>query len=170
MLKGISFLSLDFGRLSAENLDLRNELKQAQLEIRQLHERCGRKIYCTNVPISVDSSIQTDTETCSGSTTPSIPADPLNVCDDLNLLAMQKELQILTEENVSRLNLIIRYLQGSLKQFAKEYQIEMADAFEHLRSQLITAISGHFSKLLRRYQEEVELRRALHNVLIELRG
>jgi hypothetical protein len=39
-----------------------------------------------------------------------------------------------------------------------------------MQSQLIAAIPGHFSKLLRRYQEEVGLRRALHNVLIELRG
>jgi hypothetical protein len=46
----------------------------------------------------------------------------------------------------------------------------MTDTFDSLRSQLIAAIPGHFSKLLRRYQEEVELRRALHNVLIELRG
>jgi kinesin family protein C2/C3 len=46
----------------------------------------------------------------------------------------------------------------------------MSDAFEKLRSQLTAAIPIHFSKLLRRYQEEVELRRALHNVLIELRG
>lgn len=46
----------------------------------------------------------------------------------------------------------------------------MAETFECLRSQLLAAIPGHFSKLSRRYQEEVELRRALHNVLIELRG
>lgn len=49
----------------------------------------------------MDSGIQTDTETCSGSTTPSIPSDPLtSLPDDLSLLAMKRELQVLSEENV----------------------------------------------------------------------
>jgi hypothetical protein len=53
VLKGISFLSLDFGRLSAENLELRNALKGSQLEVRQLHERCGRKIQVCSLSVFV---------------------------------------------------------------------------------------------------------------------
>jgi hypothetical protein len=102
VLKGISFLSLDFGRLSAENLELRSALKQAQLECRQLHERCGRKIQLTNVPICLDNSVQTELDSnSSGATTPSIPSDPLTINEDLQLLAMRRELQMLSEENVS---------------------------------------------------------------------
>lgn len=101
VLRGISFLSLDFGRLSAENLELRTALKQAQLECRQLHERCGRKIQYTNIPITLDGSVQTDLDSGSGATTPSIPSDPLTISEDLHLLAMRRELQLLNEENVS---------------------------------------------------------------------
>ncbi|KAI6183469.1 Kinesin-like protein KIFC3 [Aphelenchoides bicaudatus] len=157
VLKGISYLSLDFGRLSAENLELRQALKQSQLECRQLYEKWG-KIQYKSLPITVDSTVQTELESVSGSTTPSIPSDPLMINEDLNLLAMRKELQMLSQEN------------SSLKEFASEYKREMSETFDGLRSQLMSAIPGHFSKLLKRYQEEVELRRALHNVLIELRG
>ncbi|KAI6238970.1 Kinesin-like protein KIFC3 [Aphelenchoides fujianensis] len=158
VLKGISFLSLDFGRLSDENLELRNSLKRAQLENRILHERCARRTHYSNVPICVDAALQTDAEGSSGATTPSIPADPLVISDDVQWGSLKRELQQLSEEN------------NSLKEFAKDYQAEMGTAFESLRNQLIAAIPGNFDKLLRRYREEVELRRALHNVLIELRG
>ncbi|KAI6192579.1 Kinesin-like protein KIFC3 [Aphelenchoides besseyi] len=160
VLKGISFLSLDFGRLSTENLELRHSLKCAQLENRRLHEKCARQIHYCNIPLTMDSTCQTEAETCSGSTTPSLPSDPfpLVVTDDVQLITLRRELQKLNEEN------------NSLKAFAKDYQLEMSTAFESLRNQLVAAIPDSFNKLLRRYQEEVELRRALHNVLIELRG
>jgi hypothetical protein len=43
--------------------------------------------------------MQTEMEVCSGSTTPSIPADPLT--DDGHLMALRQELQVLGKENVS---------------------------------------------------------------------
>ncbi|CAD5217906.1 unnamed protein product [Bursaphelenchus xylophilus] len=156
VLKGISYLSVDFGRLSAENLDLRSQLRQAHMELRMIREKSVKTMHYSTLPISVDSAIQTDTESWSGATTPSIPADPIS--DDTQLLALRKELQLLGEEN------------SSLTVFAKDFKRELNETFENLRTELAMEIPKHFVKIQKRFQEEVELRRALHNALIELRG
>ncbi|CAD5212763.1 unnamed protein product [Bursaphelenchus okinawaensis] len=156
VLKGISYLSVDFGRLSAENLELRSQLRQAHLELRMIREKNMKTMHYSTLPISVDSAIQTDTESWSGATTPSIPADPIS--DETQLLALRQQLQLINEEN------------SNLTLFAKDLKRELNDTFENLRCSLAMEIPKHFSKIQKRFQEEVELRRALHNALIELRG
>ena len=61
MLKGISHLSVDFGDLSEENLQLKEELKEAQLENRRLQLKLSSTV--TNyaeLPLLMDNETQTE--------------------------------------------------------------------------------------------------------------
>lgn len=57
-----------------------------------------------------------------------------------------------------------------LREFAQLYREGIASTFAELDLRIAEAIPAHFTKLQRRYNEEVELRRALHNILVEMRG
>ncbi|KAH7726405.1 Protein KLP-3 a [Aphelenchoides avenae] len=177
VLKGISYLSLDFGHLSNEILELKDLLRESQMESRRLQIRGTQQNY-SNIPILVDSCCQTEmldvpqTETLgsscssisSGASTPIIPADPPHVHvtaenetlhPAMDMTELRKELSLLIQEK------------AKLKEY---YQQQVNDAFEEVRSYLLSLIPRYISKLTQRYEEEVRLRKALHDTLVEIRG
>ncbi|KAE9546845.1 hypothetical protein FO519_009943, partial [Halicephalobus sp. NKZ332] len=171
MLKGISHLSVDFGDLSDENLQLKNELKEAQLENRRLqfklsstvtnyaelpilmdNETQTEKKYKKKISLEEDSLLQdTEEEEFIDDSASETTASSLNPCE--------------SERRSSSADSSVVEENQRLKKEISDLKLN-----ENLIFEIKQASEIAFAKLLQRYEEEVSLRKALHDALVQLRG
>ncbi|MFH4978981.1 hypothetical protein AB6A40_005690 [Gnathostoma spinigerum] len=188
-LKGISLLSLDFGALSEENLSLKNSLINAQKEIALLKLRPNtiKKVkFSTNSPMRVDTSCQT-TEgfRCpQGTEAKQIKNIAVKengqhhemdilICgpsreEENNNSKKRRDREMLIEfaKNIKEL----RTTERDLKTLVNESTLRASEEISTLESKLQKYIGLYVSNLVQRYKKEVEMRKRLHNKLVELNG
>ena len=173
MLKGISHLSVDFGDLSEENLQLKEELKEAQLENRRLQLKLNSTV--TNyaeLPLLMDNETQTE-ENYRSYKKKKISVEEDSLLQDteeefLDDSASETTASSVNQGESEKLNLVDNSLleeNEKLKTLISELQ-----SHESLVAEMKAASEEAYKKLLQRYEEEVSLRKALHDALVQLRG
>uniref|UniRef100_A0A914Z614 Kinesin-like protein n=1 Tax=Panagrolaimus superbus TaxID=310955 RepID=A0A914Z614_9BILA len=224
MLRGISHLSVDFGTLSDENFELKEELEKSKLENRRLQIRLNSTVTnFSHLPLLMDSCSQTEGDNknddveiyCLGSlekniniyknlkttklygddddeddeteveylndgedteeeerddiseTTASsvIPCDPLSSSPSITTNHQSPHRSKSSISNDSILleeNLMLKQKLQNLQDQMVQYENDFLQFQQNSQSTI--------SLLLQRYEEEVNLRKALHDSLVQLRG
>ncbi|KAK0394711.1 hypothetical protein QR680_000890 [Steinernema hermaphroditum] len=150
ILKGISLLSLDFGSLSEENLLLKEALRRSESRLRAL-EVSQKEV--ANVPIMVDQSVQADID-ASIAENNNVPGK----CDQNGLAALKNTMESLKEAK------------NEMQTFGSVIREQLMDSVDSMRLIVNNHLNGYVSDLLNRYRREMELRKRLHNTLVELNG
>uniref|UniRef100_A0AC35FZX9 Kinesin-like protein n=1 Tax=Panagrolaimus sp. PS1159 TaxID=55785 RepID=A0AC35FZX9_9BILA len=211
MLRGISHLSVDFGTLSDENFELKEELEKAKLENRRLEIRLNSTVTnFSQLPLLMDSCSQTESNSSSeeiyclgglrrknsfdniktkifdgdeteveylndgedteeeerddiSQTTASsvIPCDPLG-SSFVDRSPARSKSSISNDSIILEENAILKQKIQNLQDQISQYENEL---FQLRQSSQLT-----ITNLLQRYEEEVNLRKSLHDSLVQLRG
>uniref|UniRef100_A0A1I7ZQR1 Kinesin-like protein n=1 Tax=Steinernema glaseri TaxID=37863 RepID=A0A1I7ZQR1_9BILA len=150
ILKGISLLSLDFGSLSEENLSLKEALRRAESRLRAMELN---QSIVANVPITIDQSAQAELD-APVSENNNVPGK----YDRNGLVALKTTVDSLKEAK------------NDMKLFGSLIRDELMDSVDSMRQLVNQHLNGYVSDLLNRYRREMELRKRLHNTLVELNG
>uniref|UniRef100_A0A914C6C4 Kinesin-like protein n=1 Tax=Acrobeloides nanus TaxID=290746 RepID=A0A914C6C4_9BILA len=202
VLKGISYLSLDFGSLGQENLELKNALAMSEKQNRLLEMRLHGTLFSSTIPISVDDETQTydsddedfitNKKLTSGSEltlndtgfesedgglevgeTEShnlVPTDPIPV------LIHNYEESNACMKNSAKINNVLEMLKllvqenKDLQESYLKYKSETSTQLTQFKNIVWKHVEQFFDRFIQRYEEEVQLRKALHDALVEMRG
>uniref|UniRef100_A0A914UNN6 Kinesin motor domain-containing protein n=1 Tax=Plectus sambesii TaxID=2011161 RepID=A0A914UNN6_9BILA len=177
ILRGISVLSVDFGTLSEENLSLKEALRKAQKRNRELelqflsggYQRPARTCL-HSIPVTVDSDAQTDDSL--------LPGGKNGVHSTTNGHTNGRNGDVeKTKANfakdITRLKASVddmRDAQVELIAVAQDTQSAMDHSLLAMRCELQKHVTDFVSNLIVRYRKEAEMRKRLHNQLVELKG
>uniref|UniRef100_A0A7E4ZXC6 Kinesin-like protein n=1 Tax=Panagrellus redivivus TaxID=6233 RepID=A0A7E4ZXC6_PANRE len=184
MLRGISHLSVEFGQLSDENFALKEELHAAEIENRRLQLKLSTTVTnFSHLPLLMDNEVQTeeDFDYSRISKADSSISDKDSVLQDTEEEFMDDTASETTtvssgvnSDTRPKSSTSLEHYQmleenAQLKQEISDLKKTITDQSEHA-IQLQTNSEASIQRLLQRFEEEVSLRKALHDALVQLRG
>uniref|UniRef100_A0A0K0EXZ4 Kinesin-like protein n=1 Tax=Strongyloides venezuelensis TaxID=75913 RepID=A0A0K0EXZ4_STRVS len=154
ILKGISYLSLDFAKISDENLELKRNLLKAEQELNRL--KLSNKVTFAEIPIMVDKEVQEDSDIEVGDSKDmnKLPFNDLSTYKDDILLKLAN-------------------LKNEKENFDKTKQkllIEMNNLIKTETTKIIELFMTSINNLSKSYKKEIEHRKKLHDELVKLKG
>uniref|UniRef100_A0A0N4ZBS3 Kinesin motor domain-containing protein n=1 Tax=Parastrongyloides trichosuri TaxID=131310 RepID=A0A0N4ZBS3_PARTI len=151
VLKGISYLSLDFAKISDENLELKLNLQKIEGELNKL--KLSNKMTFAQIPIMVDKEIQLGDDIHYNEGVKNNFNDFSNYKEDLlaKLTSLKKE----REE-----------LEKMKNQLAKQ----MSNILKEETDKIVGLFTTTLNNLSKNYKKEVERRKKLHDELVKIKG
>ncbi|CEF59557.1 Kinesin-like protein KIFC3 [Strongyloides ratti] len=151
VLKGISYLSLDFAKLSDENLELKKNLQKAEKELDRL--KLTNNMTFAQIPIMVDKEVQDDREYKNIKEKNKLPFD----------------LSIYKKDILSK----ITNFKNEKDEFEKAKNQLLRETNNLMRQEtnkIIELFMTTLNNLSKNYKKEIERRKKLHDEIVKLKG
>uniref|UniRef100_A0AAF5I4K7 Kinesin-like protein n=2 Tax=Strongyloides stercoralis TaxID=6248 RepID=A0AAF5I4K7_STRER len=151
VLKGISYLSLDFAKISDENLELKQNLHKVEKELSKL--KLTNNMTFAQIPIMVDKEIQHEEEYKNIKEINKSLFDLSNFKEDILL-------------KIANFNNEKNEFEKAKNQFLKE----TTNLVRKETNKIIELFMITLNNLSKNYQKEIERRKKLHDELVKLKG